>query len=85
MEERNLLQSMPPEPYDIIKDVEFAHSIGVEVRNNCPTVERHSWKYVSEDRKKAAMDQLLLMEEALKKGYKQWRYDVEQNGGATEQ
>ncbi|KAB2608930.1 serine hydroxymethyltransferase 7-like [Pyrus ussuriensis x Pyrus communis] len=40
--------------------VEFAHAIGVAMRNNCPTIEWHSWKYVSENVKKAVMDQLLV-------------------------
>ncbi|CAN6713007.1 unnamed protein product [Malus baccata var. baccata] len=70
--------------------VEFAHAIGVAIQNNCPTTEWHSWKYVLENVKRAVVDQLLvklmkLMEEALKGGYKRWRYDVEPNGEPSKQ
>ncbi|RXH71358.1 hypothetical protein DVH24_018713 [Malus domestica] len=70
--------------------VEFAHVIGVAMPNNYPNAEWRSWKYVLDNVKKAVMDQLLvkmmnLMDEALKRGYKQWRYDVERNGGPAEQ
>ncbi|TQE14137.1 hypothetical protein C1H46_000056 [Malus baccata] len=68
------------------------------MQNNCPTAEWRSWNFVPEDVKKAVMNQLLcnytlddtneelmkLMDEALKRGYRQWRYDVERNGGPAE-
>ncbi|RXH80656.1 hypothetical protein DVH24_004570 [Malus domestica] len=68
------------------------------MQNNCPTAEWNSWKFVPEDVKKAVMDQLLcnytlddsneelmkLMDEVLKMGYKQCRYDVKWNGGPAE-
>ncbi|TQE13561.1 hypothetical protein C1H46_000892 [Malus baccata] len=90
---------MPPGPCDMTKYVEFTHAISVAMWNSYPTAEWHSCKYVPVDVKKAVMDQLLcnytlddmneelmkLMEEVLKRDYKQWRYDVEQNGGPAEQ
>ncbi|KAB2612605.1 hypothetical protein D8674_034921 [Pyrus ussuriensis x Pyrus communis] len=88
-------------PYDMTQYVEFAHAIGVAMWNNCPTAKWCCWKYVPNDVKNAVKDQLLLscnytfddtneelmklIEETLKRGYKQWRYDVEQNGGPMEQ
>ncbi|KAB2617186.1 hypothetical protein D8674_013055 [Pyrus ussuriensis x Pyrus communis] len=96
MDDKNQDQSVLANSYDMRQHVEFVHAIGVAMRNNCPTVEWHSWKYVPENVKKAVMDQLLytldddtneelmkLMEDALKAGYKRGRYDVEQNGGTS--
>ncbi|CAN6678060.1 unnamed protein product [Malus baccata var. baccata] len=93
MEDKKWEQSMPPEPYDMRQNVEFAHAIGVAMRNNCPTTEWHSWKNVPQNLKKACNytlddtneELMKLMEEVLKGGYKQWRYDVEWNGGPTKQ
>ncbi|CAN6713178.1 unnamed protein product [Malus baccata var. baccata] len=85
MEDKNREQSMPSGPYDMSQYVEFAYAIDVAMQTNCPTAEWHSWKYVLENAKKACnytLDEMneelmKLMEEALKGGYKRWRYAVE--------
>ncbi|KAB2617638.1 hypothetical protein D8674_013507 [Pyrus ussuriensis x Pyrus communis] len=73
---------------------QFAYAITVAMGNNYPTIMWRSWKDVSENAKKAVMDELLckytlddepkellmkLMEDALEGGYNMWRYDVLQN------
>ncbi|KAB2635112.1 hypothetical protein D8674_025646 [Pyrus ussuriensis x Pyrus communis] len=63
MEERNWQQSMPPDPHDMTKYVEFGHVIGVAMRNNCHFAEWRSWKYVPVDVRKVVMDQLLVIDE----------------------
>ncbi|TQD98864.1 hypothetical protein C1H46_015507 [Malus baccata] len=51
--------------------------------NNCPTVEWRSWKDVPGNLKKAVMDELLLLEDALEGGYNRWHYKVLQNGAGS--
>ena len=60
MEDKNQEQSKAPGPYDMRQYVEFAHAIGVAMRNNCPTAEWRSWKHVPKNVKKAVIDQLLV-------------------------
>ncbi|CAN6677891.1 unnamed protein product [Malus baccata var. baccata] len=90
---------MSSNPYDMRQHVEFAHAIGVAMRNNCHVAKWCSWKYMLENVKKVVMDQLLcnytlddmseelmkLMEEALKGGYKWWCYGMERKGGPSKQ
>ncbi|XP_050133390.1 uncharacterized protein LOC126609587 [Malus sylvestris] len=99
MEDKNKDQSVPAaNPNDLRQHFEFTHAIVVAMGNNCPTVEWRSWKYVSENVKKAVMDELLckytldddkndhlmkLMEDALEGGYNRRCYDVQRNGGPS--
>ncbi|KAB2632768.1 hypothetical protein D8674_029015 [Pyrus ussuriensis x Pyrus communis] len=91
MEDKNKDQSvLAANPNNLWQHFEFAHAISVAMRNNCPTAEWRSWKFVVENAKKAVMDELLckytldddtneqlmkLMEDALEGGYNRWRYD----------
>ncbi|TQE14286.1 hypothetical protein C1H46_000205 [Malus baccata] len=81
------------DPNDLMQHFQFEHAIAIAMGNNCPTTEWRFWKDVSENAKKAVVDELLytlddeprellmkLMEDALEGGYNRWRYDVLQNG-----
>ncbi|KAB2629677.1 hypothetical protein D8674_034472 [Pyrus ussuriensis x Pyrus communis] len=97
MEDKNKDQSVPAaNPYDLRQHFAFMHAIVVAMRNNCPTAEWRSKKFMPENVKKAVMDELLytlddetneqllkLMEDALKGCYNWWRYDVEPNGAPS--
>ncbi|TQE12485.1 hypothetical protein C1H46_001876 [Malus baccata] len=96
MEDKNKDQSVPTtNSNDLRQHFEFVHAIVVAIGNNCPTAEWRSWKYASENVKKAVMDELLckytldddkneqlmkLMENVLEGGYNRRCYDVQRNG-----
>ena len=58
MDDKNRDQIMLANPYDLRQHMKFTHAIGVAMRNNCPTAEWRSWKYVRENAQKAVMDEL---------------------------
>ncbi|TQD78693.1 hypothetical protein C1H46_035744 [Malus baccata] len=96
MVDKNKDQSVPVANLNDLKQhFEFAHTIAIAMGNNCPTTEWRSWKDVPVNVKKAMMDELLckyivdddtnkqlmkLMDDALERGYNQWRYEVLRNG-----
>ncbi|KAB2603118.1 hypothetical protein D8674_004123 [Pyrus ussuriensis x Pyrus communis] len=75
---------MPLGPHDMTQYVKFVHSICIAMHNNCPTAKWCSWKFCNYTLDDMNEELMKLMKEALKRGCKQWRYDVEQNGGPTE-